>query len=105
MACVTLKRSLDLEPLYSPTGNSAKRRRCAPLTPLFARNDQSNSDQQMSRKMHSHGSKHIEARRVFGDSGAQSPQSNSIGAFSPMPMPSNGNKDHVCVCFRRISKH
>jgi len=31
MACATLKRSLDLDPLYSP--RPTKRRRCAPLTP------------------------------------------------------------------------
>ena len=94
MACVTLKRSLELEPLYSPTGNSAKRRRCAPLTPLFARNDQSHGERQMARKIqHSSigATKHVEARRVFGDNGSQSPQSGASGAFSPLPMPSNGS--------------
>ena len=94
MACVTLKRSLELEPLYSPTGNSAKRRRCAPLTPLFARNDQSHGERQMARKIqHSStgATKLVEARRVFGDNGSQSPQSGASGAFSPLPMPSNGS--------------
>ena len=32
MACLTLKRSLDLDPLHSPGGRPTKRRRCTPVT-------------------------------------------------------------------------
>nr|AFL65878.1 subolesin [Rhipicephalus microplus] len=33
MACATLKRTHDWDPLHSPSGRSPKRRRCMPLSP------------------------------------------------------------------------
>nr|ALR87018.1 subolesin [Hyalomma anatolicum] len=33
MACATLKRTHDWDPLHSPNGRSPKRRRCMPLSP------------------------------------------------------------------------
>lgn len=108
MACVTLKRSLELEPLYSPTGNSAKRRRCAPLTPLFARSDHSHSEHQMARKLHQSSSsmmKQVETRRVFGDNGSHSSNSSSSGAFSPLPMPSNDELyDRIKQEYKRLKR-
>ena len=90
MACVTLKRSLDLEPLYSPNGSVAKKRRCMPLTPLFARNNQGTNDKTFASSSKNASGK-FELKRNFSDVNPGASNSNCPSqTFSSLPMPSSG---------------
>jgi hypothetical protein len=82
MACVTLKRSLELEPLYSPPyQNPSKRRRCTPLTPLFSRRQQSEGSTGRKEKK----VVDTEVKRVFA---SQQQENNAAEPFKFAALPS-----------------
>jgi len=95
MACLTLKRPLDLDPLHSPGSRASKRRRCTPVTSPSVpptRDDKASPFQMMGRRLTSEQIQstirdemrrfHRRKQLQFGDSSQVSSGPSSPGSSS-----------------------